>query len=153
MTAKDKPDSGKPDSGKDPYLDELESLDGLEEPTNVDIPLPDVTPEESKASTQEPKQVAVGGLVAGKKDKKLDPTKPKKGVEEFAADIPLQVSAVLGSREISLYELAALKSGEVVELTGAPNQVVDLMVNGRVIAKGELVEIDGKLGVRVLKIL
>ncbi len=127
---------------KDPYLSELESLD-------VDNP---------EALVPEPVEVGVKPAAPAPQpqEKKLDKPKekrPKKLTAELAPDIPVQLSAVLGSREVTLQELANFKAGEVISLGTPPNQVVDLVVNGRAVAKGELVEIDGKLGVRVLKVV
>lgn len=134
---------------KDPYLSELDSMRDLDDPTKVDIPQPDLSDVPSKPDPGKP--------APGKPDPGKGPVvpekRPRKVVEEFAPDIPVQVNAVLGSREFTMRELDSLTSGEVVELGCAPNQVIDLVVSGRVIAKGELVEIDGKLGVRVLKVL
>lgn len=70
----------------------------------------------------------------------------------LAADMPVQVVAVLGKKTITVGDLVGLKKGEVVELNRFPNEAVDLVANGKLMAKGELVEIDGKLGVRIIKI-
>lgn len=144
---------------KDPYLSELDSMRDLDDPTKVDIPKPDLSDEkgQSPGKGAVPSKPEPGKPEPGKPDPGKGPVgpekRPRKVVEEFAPDIPVQVNAVLGSREFTMRELDSLTSGEVVELGCAPNQVIDLVVSGRVIAKGELVEIDGKLGVRVLKVL
>lgn len=70
----------------------------------------------------------------------------------LAEDVPVQVVAVLGKKTVTVGDLIALKKGEVVELNRFPNEAVDLVANGKLMAKGELVEIDGKLGVRIIKI-
>lgn len=72
---------------------------------------------------------------------------------DIAADVPIQVVAVMGKRNISIKELASLKLGEVIELNRPANEIVDLVAGGKLIAKGELVEIEGKLGVKIVKML
>jgi type III secretion system YscQ/HrcQ family protein len=70
-----------------------------------------------------------------------------------AADVPVQVVAVMGKKNITIKELSALKMGEVIELGRPANEIVDLVAGGKLIAKGELVEIEGKLGVKVVKMV
>lgn len=71
------------------------------------------------------------------------------GVKRVSDNLPIQVVAVLGKKNITLKELLALKPGEVVELKKLPQDTVDLVANGKLIARGELVLIDGKLGVQI----
>jgi flagellar motor switch protein FliM len=73
-------------------------------------------------------------------------------VAGLASDTPVQVVAVMGKKTITVGDLISLKKGEVLELNRFPNEAIDLVANGKLIAKGELVEIDGKLGVRIIKI-
>jgi len=72
---------------------------------------------------------------------------------DIAADVPVQVVAVMGKKSITMKELASMKMGEVIELSRPANEIVDLVAGGRLIAKGELVEIEGKLGVRIVKLV
>lgn len=74
-------------------------------------------------------------------------------VVSLSEDIPVKLTAVLGKKNIVLKELLKLKVGETLDLDRPPNEFVDLVANGKVVARGELVEIDGKLGVRIIKIL
>lgn len=71
----------------------------------------------------------------------------------LAADVPVQVVAVLGKRSFNMQELMGFHVGQVVELYRPANETVDLVVGGKLIAKGELVSIDGKLGVRIVKLI
>lgn len=83
-------------------------------------------------------------------------SKPSRGASAsmagLAEDVPVQVVAVLGKKSVTVGDLISMKKGEVVELNRFPNEAVDLVANGKLMAKGELVEIDGKLGVRIIKI-
>lgn len=65
-------------------------------------------------------------------------------------DLPLSVEIVLGYRELTLREAETLAPGSVLDLQRAASDPVRLAVNGRVIGTGELVDLDGRLGVRIL---
>jgi flagellar motor switch protein FliN/FliY len=71
----------------------------------------------------------------------------------LASDIPVQVVAVLGKRSFSMQDLMNFHVGQVVDLYRPANETVDLVVGGKLIAKGELVSIDGKLGVKIIKLI
>ncbi|MBI5300302.1 MAG: FliM/FliN family flagellar motor switch protein, partial [Deltaproteobacteria bacterium] len=71
----------------------------------------------------------------------------------MSEDMPVKLVAVLGKKNILLKDLLRLKVGQSIDLERAPNEFVDLMANGKLVARGELVEIDGKLGVRIIKML
>jgi len=71
----------------------------------------------------------------------------------MSEDMPVKLVAVLGKKNILLKDLLRLKVGHSIDLERAPNEFVDLMANGKLVARGELVEIDGKLGVRIIKML
>ena len=72
---------------------------------------------------------------------------------ELSQDVPVKLVAVLGKKSLSLKDLLQIKQGQVIDLERPPSEVVDLVANGRLVGRGELVEIDGKLGVRILKML
>ncbi len=68
-------------------------------------------------------------------------------------DVEIEVVAELGHRRISVRELVALVPGSVVELDRAAGSPVDVIVNGAVIAHGEVVVIDEEFGIRVSEIV
>lgn len=70
-----------------------------------------------------------------------------------AAEIPVVVSAVIGQTRTTVKEILEFRPGFVIDLHRAPGETVDVMAGGKLIARGELVEMDGKLGVRILKLL
>ena len=74
-------------------------------------------------------------------------------VVEMSEDLPIKLSAILGRKNVVLKDLLKLKVGQSIELDRAPNEFVDITANGKLIARGELVEIEGKLGVRIIKML
>lgn len=69
------------------------------------------------------------------------------------ADLPVRLTFDLGERSLSLQELAAVGTGYVFDLGLSPRSGVNLRVNGLRIGEGEIVEIDGRLGVAVTRIL
>lgn len=64
-------------------------------------------------------------------------------------DLELQVEVWLADEQIELRRLLALEPGRTLSLSRDPEEPVDLVVNGAVVASGELVVIDGKFGFRV----
>lgn len=68
-------------------------------------------------------------------------------------DVPVKVSAVLGKTRIRVGELMALGAGAVIPLDRKVGEPIDLYVNDRLIARGELVMVDGALGVTMTEIV
>lgn len=75
------------------------------------------------------------------------------GVAGMAADIPVQLVAAVGRKQLSLKEILQLQVGQVVDLQQPVSTRVELVANGKLFAKGELVEIDGQLGVRIAQLM
>lgn len=68
-------------------------------------------------------------------------------------DVPLQVTVELGRTRKLIREILDLSAGSVIELDKLAGEPVDILVNGKLIAKGEVVVIDENFGVRVTDIL
>ena len=68
-------------------------------------------------------------------------------------DIPLQVTVELGRTKRSVKEVLELSSGSIIELDKLAGEPVDILVNSRLIAKGEVVVIDENFGVRITDVL
>ncbi|MGH9641902.1 MAG: FliM/FliN family flagellar motor switch protein [Terriglobales bacterium] len=68
-------------------------------------------------------------------------------------DVELGVKLRFGTRRMLLRDVLALSSGLVVELDNPLNSPVDLLLDGRIIARGEVVVIDGKYGLRVSEVV
>ncbi len=67
-------------------------------------------------------------------------------------DITVALVVELGRVMVSAADVMGLRPGQVIELSRKPGDAVDLVVDGKRIGKGELVEIDGELGVRILSL-
>lgn len=68
-------------------------------------------------------------------------------------DVPVRVQAVLGGARMRVDDLLATSAGSVIELDRRVGEPVDLLVNDRLIARGELVLIEGMLGVTLTEIV
>lgn len=68
-------------------------------------------------------------------------------------DVPLSVTLRFGQRQLTLRELLALSTGSLVELDRQVEEPVDLMLGERIVARGEVVIVDGNYGMRVTQIV
>jgi flagellar motor switch protein FliN/FliY len=68
-------------------------------------------------------------------------------------DVEMEVSAELGRTRMSVRELLSLTPGAIVELDRAAGSPADLLVNGRLIARGEVVVVDENFGIRITEIV
>jgi flagellar motor switch protein FliN/FliY len=71
---------------------------------------------------------------------------------ELLGDVEMAVTAVLGRTRLSVRHLLGLTVGHVVELDRTADSAVDLLVNGTLVARGEVVVIDDEFGVRITEI-
>ncbi len=71
----------------------------------------------------------------------------------FLMDIPLEISVEIGSTRMPLEEILKLNPNSVVELDKFINQPVDLKVNGKLIAQGELYTVKNHFGIRITNII
>lgn len=68
-------------------------------------------------------------------------------------DIPVQISAVLGRSNMQVSQLLKLGRGAVVELDRKVGEAIDIYVNNRLVARGEVVVVEDKLGVTMTEII
>ena len=113
---------------------ELEELDA-DDNTNEDAPETDTL---AAASTELPD---IGELPRGAKDL------------EAVYDIPVQVSAVLGKSTMQVSQLLKLGRGAIVELDRKVGEAIDIYVNNRLVARGEVVVVEDHLGVTMTEII
>jgi len=72
---------------------------------------------------------------------------------EAVFDVPVKVSAVLGRSRMDVADLLKLKTGAVVELDRKVGEAIDIYVNDRLVARGEVVLVEDRLGVTMTEIL
>jgi flagellar motor switch protein FliN/FliY len=68
-------------------------------------------------------------------------------------DIPVRITVELGRTKISIRNLLQLAHGSVVELDGLAGEPMDVLVNGTLIAQGEVVVVNDKFGIRLTDII
>jgi flagellar motor switch protein FliN/FliY len=89
---------------------------------------------------------------------KLSAADPKKTTtvavsSRLIAHVDVQLEAHLGGARMTVAELAALKADAVVPLDAAINALVELRLNGAVVARGELVAVDENFGIRITDVV
>ncbi len=72
---------------------------------------------------------------------------------DFILDIPVQMTVELGRTKIAIKNLLQLAQGSVVELDGMAGEPMDVLVNGCLIAQGEVVVVNDKFGIRLTDII
>lgn len=86
----------------------------------------------------------------------LDSSNPAGGSAssiDLLRDVPLEIHAELGKAKRLVREVLRLNVGTVIDLNKEAGAPIDLIINNRPIAKGEVVEIDGRYGIRVTEIV
>ncbi|MGB5984150.1 MAG: flagellar motor switch protein FliN [Desulfobacterales bacterium] len=72
---------------------------------------------------------------------------------EFILDIPLDITVELGRTRMVINDLLKLGQGSVIELTKMAGETLDIMANQKLIAKGEVVVVKDKYGVRLTEVI
>ncbi len=103
---------------------------------------------ESDEQPDLPEEEPDNGAVAG-------PSEPPVNAQELEAvyDIPVQVQAVLGRATMQVSQLLKLGRGAVVELDRKVGEAIDIYVNNRLVARGEVVVVEEHLGVTMTEII
>lgn len=95
----------------------------------------------------------------------MDPTEPGRPAEDEVAvprsaadleavfDVPVKVSAVLGQARMQVSDLLKLTNGTVLELDRKVGEAIDIYVNNRLVARGEVVLVEDRLGVTMTEII
>ena len=68
-------------------------------------------------------------------------------------DVPVNISAVLGKAQVDVNSLLRLTSGSVLELDRKVGEAIDIYVNNRLVARGEVVVVEDRLGVTMTEII
>jgi len=82
-------------------------------------------------------------------------SEPERNAAELAPvfDVPVSIKAVLGKSSINVAQLMKLSRGSVLELDRKVGEAIDIYVNNRLVARGELVVVDDRLGVTMTEII
>ncbi|MHB8189195.1 MAG: flagellar motor switch protein FliN [Ferrimicrobium sp.] len=68
-------------------------------------------------------------------------------------NVEMEISVELGRAKMSVRTLLSLANGDVIELDRAANSPVDVLVNGTLVARGEVVVVDDEFGVRITEVV
>ncbi|MDJ0896897.1 MAG: flagellar motor switch protein FliN [Alphaproteobacteria bacterium] len=103
----------------------------------------------------EAKEAAPEGGDAAAESQEVTEYKAPKDASDLEAvyDIPVQVSAVLGKARMKVSSLMKLGRGTVLELDRKVGEAIDIYVNNRLVARGEVVLVDQRLGVTMTEII
>jgi len=113
------------------------------------------------AAMDEQEKLDVGGVDVSAKpaafaELKSEPKfKPSEGAPDLDVilDIPVRISMEVGSTEISIRNLLQLNQGSVIELDRLAGEPLDVLVNGTLIAHGEVVVVNEKFGIRMTDVI
>ncbi len=93
----------------------------------------------------------------------MEQTQTREAQKRFGADrnlplsvlknVEMQVAVELGRAKMTVGGLLALAAGDVIELDRSANAAVDVLVNGTLVAKGEVVVVDDEFGVRITEVV
>ncbi len=110
---------------------------------NDKVPLPDLDGNAPPPADADPTVVA------------QDPESLTRGAADLEAvfDVPVQVSAILGRARMDVGELLKLGPGTVLELDRKVGEAIDIYVNNRLVARGEVVLVEDKLGVTMTEVI
>ncbi len=112
--------------------------------TETKVPLPDL-----ENGGQMPTVEDAGTLAPAEADS------TSRGAADLEAvfDVPVQVSAVLGRAKMDVGDLLKLGPGTVLELDRKVGEAIDIYVNNRLVARGEVVLVEDKLGVTMTEVI
>ncbi len=111
---------------------------------------PDMTEEEMAAAMLEELQTDEAAMTSGSAASGSDAGNPDL---EVVLDIPVKIAMEVGSTQISIRNLLQLNQGSVIELERLAGEPLDVMVNGTLIAHGEVVVVNDKFGIRVTDVI
>jgi flagellar motor switch protein FliN/FliY len=121
----------------------IRETDAMSEEDNKEVPLPDLEGGEMPAADEAAMLTAGDG----------DPVSQGAADLEAVFDVPVQVSAVLGRSRMEVGDLLRLAPGAVIELDRKVGEAIDIYVNNRLVARGEVVLVEEKLGVTMTEII
>lgn len=137
-------------------IEETEEINNLEEIENIEEPIelqeeikePIEEPIETKEEPKPDNKVTVRPI----KFQEFENVEVKRSIKknfDILQDIPMHISVELGRAKSTIKEAMDLEHGSIVELNKIAGEQVEVFVNGKYIAKGEVIVIEDKFGVRI----
>lgn len=96
---------------------------------------------------------AAGATALGTPVEPLGVPEPGVNIMDMVLDIPVRLSVELGRTKIPIKDILQLKPGSVVELDTLAVDLVDVLVNGHLIAQGEIVVVNDRFGIRLIDVV
>ena len=112
----------------------------------------DTQPEEAMAGTDESPAMPESDTPQNSKSNGASDDKLTDDME-FLLDIPLEISVELGRTKILINELLKLGQGSVLELSKLAGETLEILANRKLIARGEVVVVNEKYGIRLTEII
>ena len=142
---------------KDPNTDDLEENASVEDSPAEDTPAEEASAEDASGGEESAEDI-LAEIPEDDQDG-FDGVEDSDDVTRTARDlsavydVPVQVSAVLGKATMRVSQLLKLGRGAVVELDRKVGEAIDIYVNNRLVARGEIVVVDERLGVTMTEII
>jgi len=106
-----------------------------------------------REASQSPEETAAATPAGPESPQPTQAAAPVAGAIDFVLDVPLRVTVEVGGARMHVREVLQLVKGSVIELDRASGEPADVMVNGRLVARGELTVVDDRLAVRIVEVL
>ncbi len=110
-------------------------------------------PSESSEETNQEELAKEWEQMAAQQEKPVEMAEFEKEKLDLLMDIPLEISVEIGSTKMPLEEILKLNPNSIVELDRYIDQPVDIKVNGKLIAKGQLYTVENNFGIKITSII
>ena len=147
---------------KDNSGDDIFDEAGSPEENLDDVSWDDVSEELEKAGggSQSEKQDTAGSATKGSRKESAEFSELKEGNVvtkpnnlDFILDIPLEVTVELGRTNMAIYDLLQLGQGSIIELNKLSGEPLEILINQKLIARGEVVVVNEKFGIRLTDVV
>lgn len=135
-------DEASPSDDEDPWAAAMAEQAAAEESAEAEE-----TPEDTSAQSARPAGDSVFQPLEGEEGRTL----PRD--LEMIMDIPVKLTVELGRTKLTIKQLLELAQGSVIELEGLAGEPMDILINGYLIAQGEVVVVEDKYGIRITEII
>ena len=124
----------------------------MAKPEQKSRPSPEVIADRVMAEAEEASLESTGGW-AGSDDLLSDLAATIDPALEMLLDIPIQITVELGGARMVIHELLQLVEGSIIELDKMAGEPLEIRANDKLVARGEVVVVDDKIGVRITDVV
>ncbi len=153
MSEQEEPSTASTAEEEDPWAAAMAEQEAAEEDDPWAAAMAEQGAVEEESAPNEPAPVAKAAS-----DEIFRPLSPGNASEqardlEMIMDIPVKLTVELGRTKLTIKQLLELAQGSVIELEGLAGEPMDILINGYLIAQGEVVVIEDKYGIRITEII